>query len=216
VKKSTPPMARQAGMRMRQFWGHQYRKCRKRRAERALPLRAGLPQDLRILTAQPLDAMIALVRIGAYELRAAEIIADRQYMQVAAVMNHKGLRVRPICDGSEIKSPGQCYIREGDILFSRIDIRQGAIGFVGKDLDGAVVIRDFPVFGLYKPTDLARRYFRYVFRSRSFMSQPRNASRGTTGRQKMKRGRFLECSVPWPSESEQASAVAILDAIEQR
>jgi hypothetical protein len=53
------------------------------------------------------------------------------------------------------------FVREGDILFSRIDIRNGAIGFVRGDLDGAVVTRDFPVFRLYQPTDIARRFLRY-------------------------------------------------------
>jgi type I restriction enzyme, S subunit len=157
-----------------------------------------------------------LSEIGAYVLRAAEIIPDRQYMQVTVAMNHNGLRVRRICDGMEIRSPGQCYVREGDILFSRIDIRQGAIGFVGRELDGAVVTRDFPVFRLNKSTSLARRYLRYVFLSPSFMSQARGASRGTTGRQKIKRDRFLQFRVPWPSDSEQAAVVLTLDSIEQR
>ena len=87
---------------------------------------------------------------------------------------------------------------------------------MGEELDGAVVTRDFPVFRLYKSTDLARRYLRYVFLSPMFMSQARDASRGTTGRQKMKRDRFLEFRVPWPSDSEQAAAVSTLDSIEQR
>ena len=93
-------------------------------------------------------ALVPLSEIGEYVLRAADIIPDRQYMQVTVAMNHKGLRIRRICDGIEIRSPGQCYVRDGDILFSRIDLRQGAIGFVGKELDGAVVTRDFPVFRL--------------------------------------------------------------------
>jgi restriction endonuclease S subunit len=137
-------------------------------------------------------------------------------MQVTVAMNHKGLRVRRICDGSEIKSPGQCYVREGDILFSRIDIRQGAIGFVGPELDGAVVTRDFPVFRLNRPAEIARRFLRYAFLSPLFMSQAREASRGTTGRKKLKRDRFLEFRVPWPKEMEQAAAVSTLDEIESR
>jgi restriction endonuclease S subunit len=160
--------------------------------------------------------LVQLSKIGSYVMRAAEIIPDQQYTQVTVAMNHKGLRVRRVCDGSEIKSSGQCYVREGDILFSRIDIRQGAIGFVGKDLDGAVVTRDFPVFRLNNSTDLARRYLRYVFLSPSFMLQARNASRGTTGRKKLKRDRFLEFLVPWPSNDEQAAAVSMLDEIEKR
>jgi restriction endonuclease S subunit len=159
---------------------------------------------------------VSLADLGSYASRPADISPDRQYMQVTVAMNHKGLRMRRICDGSEIKSGGQCIVRDGDILFSRIDIRQGAIGFVGKELDGAVVTRDFPVFLLNSSTEVARRYLRYVFLSPSFISQAKNASRGTTGRQKLKRDRFLEFQVPWPSESEQAVAVSALASIEQQ
>ncbi len=160
--------------------------------------------------------LVPICDIGSYVLRPADIIPDQQYTQVTVAMNHKGLRVRRVCDGSEIKSSGQCYVREGDILFSRIDLRQGAIGSVEKDLDGAVVTRDFPIFRLNSLTNLAKRYLRYVFLSPSFMSQARNASRGTTGRKKLKRDRFLEFKVPWPNNDEQAAAISILDAIEQR
>ena len=41
-------------------------------------------------------------------------------------------------------------------------------------------------------------------------------SRGTTGRKKLKRDRFLEFLVPWPSNDEQAAAVSMLDEIEKR
>jgi type I restriction enzyme S subunit len=95
---------------------------------------------------------VKLSSIGDYVYRAATIQPDEQYMQITVAMNHKGLRIRRLCEGKEIKSPGQCYIKDGDILFSRIDIRQGAIGLVGKDLDGGVVTRDFPVFRLHDTT----------------------------------------------------------------
>lgn len=159
---------------------------------------------------------VKLSSIGDYMLRAANIQPDKQYMQVTVAMNHKGLRVRRICEGKEIKSPGQCYIREGDILFSRIDIRQGAIGLVGNDLDGGVVTRDFPIFRLHDTTEINRQFLRYIFLSPSFMTQAKDASRGTTGRKKLKRDLFLDFLVPWPSTTEKTRIVAELGDIQHQ
>ena len=159
--------------------------------------------------------LVKLSNIGNYVCRAADIEADRQYMQITVAMNHRGLRLRRLCEGKMIRSPGQCYVRYGDILFSRIDIRQGAIGFVGKDLDGGVVTRDFPVYQLHDSTETARRFLRYVFLSPSFMTQAREASRGTTGRKKLKRHLFLNFVVPWPSPTEQRRVTEKLERIER-
>jgi type I restriction enzyme S subunit len=152
--------------------------------------------------------------LGAYVLRGVDIVENEQYSQITVAMGHKGLRLRRICDGSQIRSPGQCLVRQGDILFSRIDIRQGAIGIVPASLDGGVVTRDFPVFRLSDTNDQALRFLTYAFRSTSFMLQVQAASRGTTGRKKMKRDIFLNLMVAWPSPGEQRVAVEKLSTIE--
>lgn len=159
--------------------------------------------------------MVKMSDIGDYVLRNVEIEVGTKYTQITVAMKHRGLRLRRICDGSEIKSPGQASVMEGDILFSRIDIRQGAIGFVDKDLEGGVVTRDFPVFRLNVTDATARAFMKYVFMTPGFMSQAQEASRGTTGRKKMKRPAFLEFKVPWPSPNERAAAVAALAQIER-
>lgn len=143
--------------------------------------------------------------IGEYVLRSVEVQAGTKYLQITVAMRHRGLRPRRVCDGSEIKSPGQSSVLEGDILFSRIDIRNGAIGFVNKELEGGIVTRDFPVFRLHELNQIDIDYMRFVFMSPEFMSQAKDASRGTTGRKKMKRPAFLEFKIPWPSSQNRAS-----------
>lgn len=185
------------------------------------PIRANgtLLQHIVAATAETLLAEQPKVQIGSlgeYALRSVNIKPDEQYSQVTVAVKHRGLRLRRYCDGSEIRSPGQCYVRPGDILFSRIDIRQGAIGVVPGSLNGAVVTRDFPVFRLARATPLSLAFLSYVFRSPSFMSQAQAASRGTTGRKKLKRDVFLQFSVPWPSESVQENIVEKLRDVEAR
>lgn len=159
--------------------------------------------------------MAKMSEIGDYVLRNVEIEAGTKYTQITVAMKHRGLRLRRICDGSEIKSPGQSSVLDGDILFSRIDIRQGAIGFVGKDLEGGVVTRDFPVFRLNEPDEATRTFMRYVFMTPGFMTQAQEASRGTTGRKKMKRPAFLEFKIPWASPSGRAAAAETLAQVER-
>lgn len=152
----------------------------------------------------------SLSDIGEYVLRNAEIDPSRVYKQVTVAMNNKGLRLRRECRGSEIKSAGQCYVEEGDLLFSRIDIRNGAIGFVSKELEGAVVTKDFPVFKLENNSQISREYLDFVFLTPYFKEQAINCSRGTTGRKKLKRDYFLDFKVPWPKIQVQHKLVDIL------
>ena len=100
-------------------------------------------------------------------------------------------------------------------MFSRIDIRQGAIGFVGKDLEGGVVTRDFPVFRFNDTDEICKQFMRYAFMAPSFMNQAKEASKGTTGRKKMKRPAFLDFTIPWPSPRERESAVETLREVER-
>lgn len=149
--------------------------------------------------------------IGEYVMRNVRINPDAEYKQVTVAMNNRGLRLRRSCKGSDIQSPGQCSVQSGDILFSRIDLRNGAIGVVGDDLDGAVVTRDFPVFQLFNNTSTARRFLEFVFLAPSFKEQAQDASKGTTGRKKLKREQFLRFQVPWPSPEEQRRIVETVE-----
>lgn len=158
---------------------------------------------------------VKMAEVGDYILRAVEIEPSKKYSQITVAMKHRGLRLRRICDGSDIKSPGQASVLEGDILFSRIDIRQGAIGIVGKDLEGGVVTRDFPVFRLNEVDEVTRQFMRYVFMTPEFMAQAQEASRGTTGRKKMKRPAFLGFDIPWADHASRAAAVATLAVVER-
>jgi hypothetical protein len=159
---------------------------------------------------------VRIGHLGDYVLRSAEVRSGQTYTQITVGMQHRGLRLRRICDGAEIKSPGQCYVKVGDLLFSRIDLWQGAIGFVDETLNDGVVTRDFPVFAFKDDDEQTREFMRYVFMSPEFMAQAREASRGTTGRKKIKRPAFLQFHVPWAnSATDRAAAVAVLRNVER-
>ena len=184
--------------------------------ERELPLRENR-DILSYFTGASAEQLLAeaprrsFSEIGEYVMRNVSISPDVEYKQVTVAMNNRGLRWRRSCKGSEIQSPGQCSVESGDVLFSRIDLRNGAIGIVGDELDGAVVTRDFPVFRLRSNTETAKQFLDFVFRTPSFKVQARDASKGTTGRKKLKRDQFLRIQIPWPSPAEQKRIVETVE-----
>jgi type I restriction enzyme, S subunit len=151
--------------------------------------------------------------LGEFIARNVSILPDDEYKQVTVAMNNRGLRLRRVCQGSEIRSSGQCRVEAGDLLFSRIDLLNGAIGFVERALEDAVVTRDFPVFRLTCLSDTVRRFLGFVFLTSSFKSQAQASSKGTTGRKKIKREQFLRLEVFWPSPDRQEQIVEFLIAV---
>lgn len=143
--------------------------------------------------------------VGKLLRRSVTIQDDIIYRQLTIAMNNRGVRLRGEKPGYEIAVKNQSVVAANDIVFSRIDIRNGAIGRVASDLSGAVVANDFPVYVF----DAGTRpdYGDLVFRTPSFREQCISGSAGSTNRRKMRRDRFLELEIPYCSESEQAALV---------
>ncbi|WP_203581621.1 restriction endonuclease subunit S [Microbacterium hibisci] len=100
-------------------------------------------------------------------------------------------------------------VRGGDLIYSRIDARNGAFAIIPADLDGAVVSKDFPTFGL----DLSRvdaAYLTHLVRAPSFWARFQAMSFGATNRQRIDERLLLAQRVPLPSVPEQRRISAIL------
>jgi type I restriction enzyme S subunit len=120
----------------------------------------------------------SLREIGEYITDGVVIDPAEEYKQITVGMNNTGLRLRRFCMGSDIRSLGQCRVRTNDLLFSRIDLRNGAIGFVPAELDGGVVTRDFPVFRLHENGTSDREFLEFVLKTEEFQQQAKKRSRG--------------------------------------
>ncbi len=106
-------------------------------------------------------------------------------------------------------------VRTGQLVLSRIDARNGAIGIVPAELDGAVVSNDFPSFAPNCDRVLPE-YMGWLVRSNWFVDQCRSVSEGTTNRVRLNEARFLALRIPLPPLSEQRRMVAWLDAVAVR
>ena len=87
---------------------------------------------------------------------AVEINPEEIYKQVTVRLFHKGVVLRGVQEGATIRTTRQWRIRTGQVLLSRIDARNGAIGLVPSELDGAIVTNDFWAFEVLECCDLPR------------------------------------------------------------
>ena len=95
----------------------------------------------------------------------------------------------------------------GDIVFSKIDARNGAIGILPSEVSKAVVTPEFPVF-IPHPDRLDGEFVKLVLRTGGFLADLRRKASGTSGRKRITPEAFLDLRIPLPSLTEQHAIVA--------
>jgi len=100
----------------------------------------------------------------------------------------------------------------GDVVFSKIDARSGAIGVVPEAITKAVVTPEFPVF-VPDPDVLEGRFVQRVLRTGHFLAALRAKATGTSGRKRITPDAFLDLRVPLPAISEQQRMVKAFDGL---
>lgn len=90
----------------------------------------------------------------------------------------------------------------GDLLFSKIDVRNGAIALLPAKLGPAVVTSEYPIY--VPDTDqVDAGYLALLLRTAPFKALLRDAASGTSGRKRVAPEDFEELEVPLPSPAEQ-------------
>lgn len=136
-----------------------------------------------------------------------ELRPDETYREVTVRLWGKGVVERRQGLGSEIGATSRLSVRAGELILSRIDARNGAIGIVPPELDGAVVSSDFPCFSVF-PDRLDVNFLGWLTKTRAFVEKCRAASEGTTNRVRLKEDRFQGIEVGLPALTEQRRIVA--------
>jgi type I restriction enzyme, S subunit len=140
---------------------------------------------------------------------------DAVYREVTVRLWGKGVVERRKATGAEIAADKRMVARAGQFILSRIDARNGALGLVPDELDGAVVSHDFPVFDL-RTILLFPPYLAWLSRTRTFVDLCRTASEGTTNRVRLQETRFLAAEMPLPPLDEQSRIVARIEELAAR
>lgn len=140
---------------------------------------------------------------------------DVEYRQITVSLHGRGLRLRQIVKGRDVKTKRQYRVQTGQFVYSRIDARNGAFGLVPQELNDAIVSNDFPVFDI-DATMAEPRYISYLAQSRWFVSQCQSPSRGVTNRQRMSEAFLLSMTVPLPPMEHQVRLADRIDSVSER
>lgn len=142
----------------------------------------------------------------------ADLAPETEYHEVTIRLWGKGVISRGQVRGADVTTARR-FVRSGQLILSKIDARNGALGMVPSELDGAIVSNDFPSFELQEAGRCSPGFMSWLVRSKSFVDLCKASSEGTTNRVRIKEDRFLQQKVPLPPLSEQQVIVARLDAL---
>lgn len=146
---------------------------------------------------------------------AAVLDPAAEYHEVTIKLWGKGVVSRGKVRGSDVVSVRR-VVRTNQLIMSKIDARNGAIGLVPPELDGAIVSNDFPSFEFRDPVRCDAAFMGWLVRSAPFVELCKAASEGTTNRVRIKEDRFLDQQIRLPPLSEQQAVVARLDALAEK
>lgn len=141
-----------------------------------------------------------------------ELNANADYREITVRLWGKGVVLRGIVKGRNVLAERRHVARGDQFILSRIDARNGAMGIVPNELDGAILSNDFPVFKVAQD-QLVPSYLGWLCKTAAFVDQCRRASEGTTNRIRLKEEKFLEIMISIPSISEQHRSVAAIEHI---
>ena len=143
---------------------------------------------------------LPLVAIGSFLNRSRKVIEVKNgviYKRVTIKINNGGVLLRDMAKGEDIGTKRQFLIKQGQFIFSKIDARNGAMGIVPDDLEGAIVTNDFPVFDVDNSI-VNTEYLVLITTTKKFIDFAQSCSSGTTNRQRMDVESFLKVEIPLP------------------
>ncbi|AVS60306.1 restriction endonuclease subunit S [Paracidovorax avenae] len=138
-----------------------------------------------------------------------------EYHEVTIKLWGKGIVSRGKVRGSDVVSVRR-RVRANQLILSKIDARNGAIGLVPPELDGAIVSNDFPSFEFRDPDRCDAAFMGWLVRSSPFVELCKAASEGTTNRVRIKEDRFLDQQIALPPLAVQQALVVRLDALAKK
>jgi hypothetical protein len=99
------------------------------------------------------------------------------------------------------------FARAGEIIYSKIDVRNGAIGIIPEDIPIAVVTSEFPVYRVRDAVALPE-YIQLVFRTQHFRKIINSMVSGASGRKRVQPDDLEKVQIPLPARPLQAAIVS--------
>lgn len=99
------------------------------------------------------------------------------------------------------------YAYAGDLIYSKIDVRNGAIGIIPANILTAAVTSEFPVYRI-KPDVALPEYIQLVVRTQHFRRIINGMVSGASGRKRVQPNNLENVEIPLPTLAEQKAIVA--------
>jgi type I restriction enzyme S subunit len=131
--------------------------------------------------------------------------AGFSYRSVGVKWYGEGLHVFESRKGHEFDA-ARFEIRANDLIYNDMWARKGSVAIVSREFSGCVASAHFPTFELNHNV-IEPQYLHWFFKTHTFWDECESASRGSTGRNQIKRRTFLAIPLPLPSLDEQRRIV---------
>ncbi len=171
-----------------------------------------LKEKDRYVSRFPLFKLEELVEIADVPLK---IPIEDKYIQVTVRQNQHDVIFRNYISTNDIKHKNrQFVVREGQLVVSRINAKDGAIGIVPRSLDGAIVSDNFIVLSI-KNSNIDPYYLLMVITSKRYQKVLSEISRGATARSYIKNADLLDLKVPVPDIRQQREMIGKIVSIKE-
>ncbi len=152
--------------------------------------------------------MMSIGELLARSKDALTIQDDVKYTRVTIKVRNGGVFKRDEVMGEKIGTKKQYRVYAGQFILSKIDARNGSMGIVPQELNGAVVTQDFLPYDI-DTEKINPQYLVLVSTTQQFMAFCQSCSSGTTNRQRIDETQFLNIKIPVPSLKEQNKLVEV-------
>ena len=154
-----------------------------------------------------------MVHLGEVVRQRKEFITiepDVAYSRCRVQTSARGVVLRDLVQGSEVKTKRQQVCRAGDFLVAEIDAKVGGYGLVPDELEGAIVSSHYFLYTVDE-TNLDKGFLNWYCRTKEFLQQVN--ARGSTNYAAIRSADVLNYRIPLPPPDEQRRMVARLDRV---
>lgn len=139
-----------------------------------------------------------------------EIDDTTEYKRCRVQLHAKGIVLRDIAPGAQIKTKQQQVCRAGEFLVAEIDAKVGGFGIVPHDLDGSIVSSHYFLFRIDE-RKLDRKFLDFFVRTPAFREQV--TAQGSTNYAAIRPSHVLGYTLPLPPFPEQRRIVAKIEQL---